>query len=201
MKKKILNTSLVLLFVGALALSGGCSKKTVTAPDAGQGKGVDGTTINYPPAEGYSENSLAQEGSLDDAPMGNLSLNRETEESDAYKRQYGRSSSQMKPIFFNFDQATIRQDMMPNMVLNADFLRANPSISVVIEGNCDERGTNEYNLALGERRALSAKEYLINLGIGSNRVRTVSYGEERPLFPGQDEDSLGMNRRDDFILE
>jgi peptidoglycan-associated lipoprotein len=72
---------------------------------------------------------------------------------------------------------------------------------VILEGNSDERGTNEYNLALGERRAINTRQYLINLGVAADRIRTLSYGEERPLFPGQDEDSYSMNRRVDFVVQ
>jgi peptidoglycan-associated lipoprotein len=76
-----------------------------------------------------------------------------------------------------------------------------PNAAIVIEGNSDERGTNEYNLALGERRAITAKQYLVDLGIDAARIQTISYGEERPLFTGQDEDSYSQNRRDDFIMK
>jgi len=75
------------------------------------------------------------------------------------------------------------------------------STVIVIEGNCDERGTNEYNLALGERRAINVKEYMINLGVDATRIRTISYGEERPLFIGQNELDWSQNRRADFIVE
>ncbi len=91
--------------------------------------------------------------------------------------------------------------MADRMANNALFLKQAQGTSIVIEGNCDERGTSEYNLALGERRALNAKGYLINLGVEANRIRTIGYGEERPLFQGQDEFSYAQNRRDDFILE
>ena len=84
---------------------------------------------------------------------------------------------------------------------NGAFLSNNPSKNVLIEGNTDNRGTNEYNMALGERRALSAKKYLIELGVSEGRIRTISYGEERPLFLGGSEDDSTYNRRDDFILE
>jgi peptidoglycan-associated lipoprotein len=72
---------------------------------------------------------------------------------------------------------------------------------VIIEGNSDERGTNEYNMALGERRAINALQYLANIGIDSNRLRTLSYGEEKPLFMGQDEETYSLNRRVDFIVK
>jgi peptidoglycan-associated lipoprotein len=84
---------------------------------------------------------------------------------------------------------------------NGNYLKNHPSAKVLIEGNTDARGTNEYNLALGERRAMSAKTYLREYGIEESRIRTVSYGEERPLFNGSSEDDYAQNRRDDFILE
>ena len=73
-------------------------------------------------------------------------------------------------------------------------------VMVEIQGNCDERGTNEYNLALGERRAKSAQAYLVNLGVNPDRIGTVSFGEERPLVPGQNEEAWAKNRRDDFVI-
>ena len=121
--------------------------------------------------------------------------------STAYKEEHGRSSIQMKPIYFDFDQATIRSDQIPHLEHNAEYLKSNLTGKLLIEGNCDELGTNEYNLALGERRAVNAKNYLIKLGVAGSRIRTVSYGEERPLFTGSEESDYAYNRRDDFILE
>jgi len=87
------------------------------------------------------------------------------------------------------------------MVLNAQYLNSNPGETITIQGNCDERGTNEYNLALGERRAINARQFLVDLGIELSRIRTLSFGEERPLFPGIDETDYSKNRRADFVLE
>jgi peptidoglycan-associated lipoprotein len=87
------------------------------------------------------------------------------------------------------------------LVSNAEYLRTIPGSMVIIEGNSDERGTNEYNLALGERRALNSRQYLINLGIAADRMRTLSYGEERPLFLNQDEEAYSLNRRVDFVVQ
>jgi peptidoglycan-associated lipoprotein len=84
---------------------------------------------------------------------------------------------------------------------NAEYLNSIPGTTVTLEGNSDERGTNEYNLALGERRAINTRQYLINLGVAAERIQTLSYGEERPLFLGQDEDAYSMNRRVDFIAK
>jgi peptidoglycan-associated lipoprotein len=82
----------------------------------------------------------------------------------------------------------------------AAWLRDNPTATVTIEGNCDERGTNEYNLALGERRAESARAYLVDLGISASRLTTISYGEERPLDPRHNEEAWAKNRNDQFKL-
>ena len=123
------------------------------------------------------------------------------QQSDAYKREHGRCSPEFKPIYFEYDQSSIKGDQIPIMEFNGNYLRNNSSGRVLVEGNTDDRGTNEYNLALGERRANAAKKYLIQYGIEASRIRTVSYGEERPLFTGTGEDDYAHNRRDDFILE
>jgi peptidoglycan-associated lipoprotein len=123
------------------------------------------------------------------------------DKSIAYKKKHGRSSEQLKPVYFNFDQSSIRNDQIPHMEHNGEYLKSNVASKVLIEGNCDEQGTNEYNLALGERRAMNAKKYLIKLGVDSSRIRTVSYGEERPLFTGSEESDYSYNRRADFLLE
>ncbi|CAK8713879.1 OmpA family protein [Candidatus Electrothrix aarhusensis] len=121
--------------------------------------------------------------------------------SAAYKKEHGRSSVQLKPIYFSFDQSNIRNDQVASIEHNGEYLKSNVASKLLIEGNCDELGTNEYNLALGERRAMNGKKYLIKLGIDSSRIRTVSYGEERPLFTGSEDSDYAHNRRDDFILE
>ena len=112
----------------------------------------------------------------------------------------GRTNAPLLPIYFDFDRSNIRQDQRARIENDAEFLANNKAIRVQIEGNCDERGTNEYNMALGQRRALSAKKYLVNLGIAENRLETISYGEEKPLLFGHDEYSWAQNRRDDFVI-
>ncbi len=204
MKTKPVRTIILSALFGSLVLFGsGCEKKLVNPPDGSDMSG--GKNIEYPNADGYSENNLGKEGSLGDTSKsgksGNLSLDSNDDQSDAYKREHGRCSPGLTPVYFDFDQSTIKSDMTSRLVSNANFLKKNQNARMLIEGNCDVRGTNEYNLALGERRAISAKQYLINLGIDSGRIRTVSYGEERPLFTGQDESSFALNRRDDFRTE
>ena len=103
-------------------------------------------------------------------------------------------------IYFDFDKSFIKLDYRPVLHEKAAFLKDYPEINARIEGNCDERGTNEYNLALGERRANSAKNFLVSLGIAADRIEIISYGEERPRSLGHNEDSWSQNRRNDFVL-
>lgn len=215
MKNKLSTIVTVSVFVTSLLLfSAGCSKKTVIPPDGG-GTGISGTDmsggtdINYPRAEGiYSEENLPSEGTLDDSTYaGGQGENpadamlTADQQSDEYKKVHGRSSANLSPVYFDFDQAGIRSDQVEIMIRNADYLLSVPGARVTVEGNCDERGTNEYNLALAERRAINAQQYLINMGVDPLRLRTVSYGEEKPLFNGQDEESYSLNRRVDFIAQ
>ena len=162
------------------------------------------TDVNYPQAEGgYSEDSLPTEGSLDDRQGGSGTslMSDADQQSHEYKRIHGRCSENLSPIYFDFDQAGVSPSMTEVLATNAEYLKSVPNAMVTIEGNSDERGTNEYNLALGERRAINSRQYLINLGVAGDRMRTLSYGEERPLFDGQDEESYGLNRRVDFIAQ
>jgi peptidoglycan-associated lipoprotein len=112
----------------------------------------------------------------------------------------GRTSAPMKPIYFDFDKSRIRKDQVSRLEANADYLKENPNIRIRIEGNTDPRGTNEYNMALGERRALAAKKGLLKRGVPEANMTTVSYGEERILVHGDDEASWAQNRRDDFVI-
>jgi peptidoglycan-associated lipoprotein len=103
-------------------------------------------------------------------------------------------------VYFDFDKSFIRLEYRAVLKKKAEFLKDNEDIRIRIEGNCDERGTNEYNLALGERRANSAKGFLASLGVSPDRIETISYGEERPLALGHGEGAWSQNRRDDFVI-
>lgn len=156
---------------------------------------------SYPTGEGaYSENNLAIEGTLDDSSAAGDVAAAMDQQSDEYKQMHGRSSSGLVPVYFDFDQAIIRPDMADRMIQNADYLKQVPN-TVIIEGNCDDRGTKEYNLALGEKRAINVRDYLIDLGVEPGRIRTVSYGEEKPLFFEQTDFAWSQNRRADFVIE
>jgi peptidoglycan-associated lipoprotein len=108
--------------------------------------------------------------------------------------------SPLRPLFFALDSSDVSADGQQVLQANAAVLKKYPGMQVTIEGHCDERGTAEYNLALGERRALSAKNYLVSLGIPADRVKTVSYGKEFPFDAGHDDAAWANNRRAHFVI-
>ena len=103
-------------------------------------------------------------------------------------------------IYFAFDDYTLNVEGETELNNFANYLSTNSTVQVQVEGHCDERGTIEYNLALGERRAQAIKNYLVNLGVEDSRVMTISYGEEKPVADGHDEDAWSRNRRAEFIM-
>lgn len=104
-------------------------------------------------------------------------------------------------IYFSFDRSDLSMTAQSVLKKKAAYLQANPDISVFIEGHCDERGTPEYNMALGDRRAESSKSFLVDMGIAPQRMTTISYGEERPVDAGQNEEAWAKNRRAHFVIE
>lgn len=109
------------------------------------------------------------------------------------------SSEELQTVYFDFDSYRISSSGREAIRANASWLKANPSATVQIEGHCDERGTTEYNLALGDRRANAVRDALVKAGISRNRLSTISYGEERPADPGHDEAAWSKNRRGQFV--
>ncbi len=108
--------------------------------------------------------------------------------------------SPLKDVFFDYDTSLLTEDAKGILHENLAWLRANPRTQITVEGHCDERGTAEYNLALGERRAKAVRDYLVAAGIEGGRVRTVSYGKERPFVQGHDESAWRANRRGHFVV-
>jgi peptidoglycan-associated lipoprotein len=102
--------------------------------------------------------------------------------------------------FFAYDDFSLSPDAKSILARDGKFLKDNPAVRVKIEGHCDERGTSEYNLGLGERRAASARSYLVTLGVDASRIETISYGKERPFDPGHSEDAWAKNRRAHFVV-
>lgn len=166
----------------------GCKKNK---PDTSEDMMVESTTVE-PEAEEVTSppEPTVQDDETPDPLSGDLQ--------DA--NQYARSEGLLGDVFFDFDKYDLKSDARERLAQNARFLLDNPEFVVTIEGHCDERGTNEYNLALGERRANSAKDYLESLGVDSSRLRTVSYGEERPFCTQSNEACWAQNRRAHFVL-
>jgi peptidoglycan-associated lipoprotein len=115
------------------------------------------------------------------------------------KEGAGTAAQALKPIYFDFDKSFIRDDAKAVMKANAAWLKAHPNVKIRIEGNCDEKGTKEYNQALGQRRAASAEKYLVDLGVSSKRISLISYGKEKPVCTESTENCWQKNRRDDFV--
>jgi len=109
-------------------------------------------------------------------------------------------ASVFENIYFDFDKYNLKPPAQATLKKIGSYLLKNPKISLLIEGHCDERGTREYNLVLGEKRALSAREFLIALGVSPKRIFTVSYGEDRPVDPRSNEEAWAKNRRDEFKI-
>lgn len=121
------------------------------------------------------------------------------EQERALREKMGQAANELaQMIHFAFDSSNLTPEARQILTRKAEIMRQFPQIKVIVEGNCDQRGTSEYNLALGERRAQAAAQYLANLGIGSDRLSTVSYGKERPLDPGHSAAAYAKNRRDEF---
>jgi peptidoglycan-associated lipoprotein len=110
------------------------------------------------------------------------------------------AASPLKDVFFDFDKSNIREDQKAALAENVAWLRVNATAKITIEGHCDERGTAEYNLGLGERRAKAVKDYLVAAGIPAERIATISYGKERPFVLGHDESAWKWNRRGHFVI-
>ncbi len=177
------------LFVIIVAISmfslWGCPKKAevTTAPEAQK----EAPAAEAPKAEQKPEAAVTEEAkpAVQEEP----------------KEQAAAAVTGLQPVYFDFDKSFIRQDARATMKANAEWLKANPKVKIKIEGNCDERGTREYNQALGQRRAASAKKYLTDLGISAKRISLISYGKEKPTCTEHTEECWQKNRRDDFVAE
>jgi len=192
MRRTLWLVLIVVISVGLVFSVSGCAKKKVTSEEE-MGAAAE-KTAPKPGEPGYEKIYEESMAAKDESLEAQAAMEKEHEVLE------GRTSAPLLPIYFDFDKSNVREDQRARIEKNAAFLKENMDVRIRIEGNCDERGTNEYNMALGERRALNAKKYLINLGIHEDRMHTISYGEEKPLLHGHDEYSWAQNRRDDFVL-
>lgn len=188
MKKKALFVWMVLVIAcSSLLLMTSCAKKQI---GAGQAEGMQEQPAavekegQVPSDEGYAEREKQRQAELE-------ALRQKQLEIEAFESVN---------IYFDFDKSELKPEAQIALKNKAAWLEKNPDYSVRIEGHCDERGTNEYNLALGERRANAAANFLMSLGISGDRIRTISYGEERPADPRHNETAWARNRRDEFKL-
>ena len=193
--KKIVKAFALSLVIVALALVPACrSKKTVepvTHPSTVSE--APPPPIVMPPAPQPVE---PPKDFVQEKPVQEETLPSDIEELNRVAQQRG----YIADAFFGYDESTLSSDAQSALSTSAAWLKKNPQYNLLIEGHCDERGTEQYNLALGDRRANTAKEYLMTLGVDSARIRTVSYGEERPFDPGHDESAWAKNRRDHLVL-
>jgi peptidoglycan-associated lipoprotein len=104
-------------------------------------------------------------------------------------------------VFYDFDSSLLGSEAQEQLTRNSGWMKSNAQVSVIIQGHCDDRGTSEYNLALGDRRAVSAKEFLLRTGIASSRIETITYGEERPFSNERSEEGMAKNRRAHFVIK
>ena len=173
-----------------------CAKKTISSDAALSQAEEDAQRLA---AERARQEELARQRALEEQR-----LEEERQRAAALQREgMGMTERERfvnEDVHFDFDSSVLSAEAQQILLDKAQWLRRNPGVSVVIEGHCDERGTNEYNLALGDRRASSVKAYMADLGISASRMQTVSYGEERPLDPGHDEAAWARNRRAHFEI-
>ncbi len=149
-------------------------------------------------AEEARQRELARQKALAEENLAEESLSQRTapEGTEANKTQF-----ENEDVYFEFDSVHLTPEAQAILIKKGKWLRGNPAATVIIEGHCDNRGTNEYNLALGEGRAQSAKTFLVDLGIDISRLEIISYGEERPLDPLQTESAWAKNRRAHFVID
>jgi len=181
---KKLWTLMAILLLATVALSAGCKKKaptsTADARPPVSSKPAE-TEVAPPPSTAPRPGDVTGDVLRQDV----TELNNEGYLTDAY---------------FDYDQSDLREDARTALAADAEWLKKYPTVQVLIEGYCDERGTGAYNLALGDRRANAAKEYLVSLGIDASRLRTVSYGEERPFCSDSNESCWQQNRRAHLLI-
>ncbi len=184
-------TAIMIMLLFAVSCGGKKPPEAMGEPGVTEGEGMTveqpDTAISEEDVEVIDEGvGIGEEGGISERPISNMTL----EEINA--------AEFLKNIFFDFDKSDLRPDSIAQLNQNADWLKQHMSVRVIIEGHCDERGTEEYNLALGERRGKTARDFLIRVGIIASRMMVVSYGESRPLDPRASEDAWAKNRRAHF---
>ena len=190
MRSRLALSGLLILAALLLMSAGACTKKTppVARPIPPPPPTAVAPTKPPAPAEPVKEPTMVPAAPITEDKVGALTL-------DEINR-----NSPLKPVFFDYDRTDISAEAQRILDANAEVLKKNATWVITIEGHCDERGTAEYNLALGERRAGAARTYLVSLGIAGDRIRTVSYGKEFPFDPAHNDEAWAKNRRDHLVV-
>jgi peptidoglycan-associated lipoprotein len=193
MKKILTLIGIFIVLIFGLTIFTGCAeKKSVVTSGATQAQQVaPAQTPTQPTDTTKQSNTIA-------APTDTTNIKETANEQSSLMEATAKSP--ISDINFDFDSSSIRPDAREILKANADYLLKHRISSIVVEGHCDERGTAEYNMALGQRRAQETKKYLINLGIQESIIKTISYGEERPLDPNNNEEAWATNRRAHFVV-
>lgn len=187
MKKHVVGLGLVLGCV--MFVAGGCAQNEVVKKDESLAALAAGRSAPVKP-EQVSEKPISQ------APIQEST----TSEALAPISNAAELRTTLDEIYFDFDRYALSEKSRDTLLKNAEKLKSEPAVVVRIEGNCDERGSEQYNLALGEKRAKAAMQYLVTLGIPESRLSVISYGKEKPVALGHDEASWVKNRRDEFVI-
>jgi peptidoglycan-associated lipoprotein len=185
MKKKVWLAIIFVTILSAMLFTAACSKKQVV-----QTEPAPTIQREAPKASDRSAEEAGQARQLQEDRL----------RAQAAAREAAGMAFINEKIHFAFDSFVLSEEAQQILKSKAEYLLKNPDVRVTVEGHCDERGTNAYNLALGDRRAGSVKHFLVYLGISANRLNTISYGEERPIAMGQNEASWAKNRRAQFVL-
>ena len=194
MKKNLTFVGIFVVLIFGLTIFTGCAeKKSVVTNSAAQEQEVA-------PAQKAAQTTDTSKLSDTINPNDSTNQNDTIRGKSASLETTAIPETSVRDINFDFDSSIIRPDAREILKVNADFLLKNRAATIVIEGHCDERGTAEYNMALGQRRAQETKKYLVNLGIKESTITTISYGEERPLDPGNTEEAWAKNRRAHFLI-
>lgn len=193
-KKKCFPCYAAALFISAALLSAGCAKHDVVRKDEGVTPAPVSSKIVPTPLESTpSRQNSAPDTAQDSSRI--VPAQSVMKESPRQGKQ-----TALEKIYFNFDSSALSEDARSTLSSNAALLTKNPHAKIRIEGNCDERGSAEYNLALGERRAIAAHQYLVTLGVKPARLSIVSFGNEKPSVRGSNEAGWAKNRRDEFVF-
>ncbi|MCP4116827.1 MAG: peptidoglycan-associated lipoprotein Pal [Desulfobacteraceae bacterium] len=201
MKKRLLMNLTAALMVSGLVFTFSCAKKQVVS-EPPTGVTVDQAAEEEAAAAAARAEELAKQRAMEEARLKAESLKEaQMKEAEVAMKAAAAREFQSQDIYYGFDSSELTPRSKSLLKEKADWIEQNPTVLVTIEGHCDDRGTTEYNLALGERRALSAKKFLVNLGIPESRLRTISYGEERPFDTAATEEAWAKNRRAHFVIK